>query len=135
MIFCFKIAAEELKWNCGILDLQFNEVPQQKGVEFKVDGCWQDKTYYLISTDCRKDIGSCLIKGKGNEFQHPGNGIGSPAFIQCYKIGGKPRFLKVKIKESWENTSTCFFGSEKIFADYDSIFKEFKSKGLDSAKN
>jgi hypothetical protein len=114
-------SASELKWNCGELQLEFNEVPMQPGREVKMKGCWQEKTYYLISENCKANIMSCLDKGKGRELNHPGGGMGSPFFILCYKNGGKPRFLKIKISEKWENTSTCFFGEEKSFADYDSI--------------
>jgi hypothetical protein len=122
----FGAIASELKWNCGELLLEFNDVPMKKGREAKYNGCWQDKTYFLISENCKSNIHSCLEKSKGFELNHPGGAMGSPAFVQCYKIGGKPRFLKLKTPDSWVNTSTCFFKEEKSFADYDSISEAIK---------
>jgi hypothetical protein len=118
--------ASELKWNCGELQLEFNDVPMQKGREAKYNGCWQDKTFFLISENCKANIQSCLAKAKGFELNHPGGAMGSPAFVQCYRVGGKPRFLKLKTTEAWVNTSTCFFKEEKSFADYDSIKEAIK---------
>jgi len=117
----FSLSATELKWNCGELQLEFNEVPMQKGREAKYGGCWQDETYFLISENCKTNIKTCLDKSKGFELNHPGGAMGSPAFVQCYRVGGKPRFLKLKTPQKWVNTSTCFFKEEKSFADYDSI--------------
>lgn len=116
--------AADLKWNCGKLDLKFIEVPGSSGTEFKVDGCWQDETYFLLSSDCQKNPKECLKRGKAKKINHPGGGIGSPAFIQCYRVGGRPRFLQVKAKDKWVDTSTCFFGSEKSFMDFDTIKKK-----------
>ena len=113
--------ASELKWNCEKLNLKFIENPAEDGVEFKVDGCWQTSTIFLISSDCKKDPKKCLSIGKGNSLKHPGGGIGSPAFVQCYNIGGRPRFVQVKVKDKWEDTSTCFFGSENKFMDFNTI--------------
>lgn len=123
ILFTNLVYASDLKWNCEKLDLQFIENPIEKGTEFVVQGCWQESTFFLISADCKKDPKSCLSIGKGNTIKHPGGGIGSPSFIQCYNIGGRPRFLQVKIKDKWEDTSTCFFGSEKQFMDFDTIMK------------
>lgn len=121
ILFSNFIYATELKWNCEKLNLSFVENPAEKGKEFNVSGCWQTSTYFLISSDCQKNPKSCLSRGKNNTIKHPGSGIGSPAFAQCYKVGGRPRFLQVKIKDKWENTSTCFFGSENSFMDFDTI--------------
>ena len=115
--------ANVLKWNCEKLNLKFVEDPTAKGTEFKVAGCWQTSTIFLISSDCKKDPKSCLSRGKNNKLQHPGGEVGSPAFVQCYNVGGRPRFLQVKIKDKWENTSTCFFGSQNSFMDFDTILK------------
>lgn len=123
LIFTNYIYATELKWNCDNLDLKFNEIPTEKGKEFNVSGCWQESTFFLISSDCKANPKTCLIRGKENILKHPGGGIGSPAFVQCYNVGGRPRFLQVKVKDKWEDTSTCFFGSENSFMDYDTILK------------
>lgn len=124
LVFCSQtIVANELKWNCEKLNLKFIENPAEKGKEFEVPGCWQTSTFFLLSSDCQKNPKSCLERGKNNTLKHPGGGIGSPAFVQCYNIGGRPRFLQVKIKDKWEDTSTCFFGSENSFMDYDTILK------------
>ncbi len=120
--------AKELAWNCGTLELKWTEIPGEPGVMFKVDGCWQTETFYLISADCKKDASSCLAKGKGKEIAHPGGRLGSPEFIQCYRLGGKPRFLEVKAQDKWEKTVSCFFGSQNSFMDYDSIKKTQKVK-------
>lgn len=121
------IFSNELKWNCENLKLKFVENPAEKGSEFSASGCWQESTYFLISNDCQKAPKDCLLKGEKKEIKHPGGGIGSPAFSQCYNVGGRPRFLQIKIKDKWENTSTCFFGSENSFMDFDTILKN-KSK-------
>ena len=126
LAFSHATMSTELKWNCGELQLEFNEVPMQPGREVKIRGCWQEKTFFLVSENCKADIKKCLEKGKGHELNHPGGGMGSPFFILCYKSGGKPRFLKLKAQEKWENTSTCFFGEEKSFADYDTINQSLK---------
>lgn len=123
ILFSNFIYAADLKWNCEKLNLKFVENPTEKGSEFKVSGCWQTSTFFLISSDCQKNPKSCLSRGKKNILKHPGGGIGSPAFSQCYNVGGRPRFLQVKIKDKWEDTSTCFFGSEKSFMDFDTILK------------
>ena len=123
ILFSHLTFGSELKWNCELLNLQFIENPAEKGTEFKVQGCWQTSTFFLVSSDCKNDPKKCLSIGKGNILKHPGGGIGSPAFVQCYNIGGRPRFLQVKINGNWEDTATCFFGSENKFMDFDTILK------------
>jgi hypothetical protein len=115
---CF---AAKLNWICENLNLKFNEIPDKPGVEFNVLGCYQDKTYFLISNDCKSNPKTCLSRGEKNKIPHPGGGIGSPMFVKCYNIGGRPRFLQVKVNNEWINTSTCFFGSQNSFMDYDSL--------------
>lgn len=123
LLFSNLTTAADLKWNCGNLNLMFSEDPNEKGTEFKVSGCWQTSTLFLISSDCQKNPKTCLKRGQKNILKHPGGGVGSPAFVQCYNTGGRPRFVSVKIKDKWESTSTCFFGSEKSFMDFDTILK------------
>ncbi len=118
--------AEDLKWNCEKLNLKFIEIPGSAGKEFTVDGCYQSETYFLVSKDCKKDPKECLSRGEKKKIDHPGNGIGSPGFIQCYRIGGRPRFLQVKVKEKWMDTYTCFFGSENSFMDFETISQNKK---------
>ena len=78
--------ASELLWNCENLSLKWNEIPGKPGKEFRIDGCWQDKTYFLISSDCRKNPKMCLEKGKNHSIPHPGASLGSPAFSLCYRL-------------------------------------------------
>lgn len=118
--------AADLKWNCEKLNLKFIEIPGTAGKEFTVDGCYQAETYFLLSSDCQKKPDACLKRGEKKVIKHPGGGIGSPAFIQCYHVGGRPRFLQVKVKDKWIDTSTCFFGSQNSFMDYDTISKNKK---------
>ena len=56
--------------------------------------------------------------------------MGSPAFVQCYINGGRPRFLKIFIVDKWEDTSTCFFGSRERFMDYDTIELALKNNQI-----
>ena len=126
MVSTWAIQAREIKWNCEKLSLRFNEVPGTVGKEFLVEGCYQEKTSFLISQDCKNNPKECIKKGLDNKLAHPGAGIGSPAFVQCYRIGGRPRFLEVKISDKWQKTSTCFFKSEKSFMDYDTISSNVK---------
>ncbi len=114
--------AETLAWNCGKLQLMWNEVPNKPGKEFQVEGCWQDKTYFIISSNCKKNLNSCLKLGSGNAINHPGSPIGAPDFVACYRAGGRPRFLKAKIKDEWQDTSSCFFKSEKSFIDAETMY-------------
>lgn len=123
ILFSNLIYASDLKWNCEKLNLKFIENPAEKGKEFKVAGCWQESTLFLISSDCQKNPKICLSRGKENVLKHPGGGIGSPSFVQCYNVGGRPRFLQAKINSKWEDTSACFFGSENSFMDFDTILK------------
>lgn len=118
--------SKDLKWNCGSLDLRFNEIPGKSGKEFKVDGCWQDETYFIISADCKENLKACFKKGENNEIQHPGGKLGAPDFVLCYRLGGKPRFLEVKINNKWEYTSSCFFKSQYSFIDGETLMKEKK---------
>lgn len=120
--------AVDLKWNCEKLALKFIEIPGTEGKEFTVDGCYQDDTYFLVSADCQKNSKACLKRGEKKVIKHPGGGVGSPAFIQCYHVGGRPRFLQVKVKDKWIDTSTCFFGSQNSFMDYDTISKNKPKK-------
>ncbi len=122
----FSTFAADLKWNCGELSLKFIEIPGTEGSEFKEKGCYQDESLFLISADCQKNPKECLKRGEKKKIAHPGGGIGSPSFIQCYRVGGRPRFLQVKVKEKWTDTATCFFGSQKSFMDFDTIFKSQK---------
>ena len=100
----------------------WNEVPNKPGKEFQVEGCWQDKTYFIISSNCKKNLNSCLKLGSGNAINHPGSPIGAPDFVACYRAGGRPRFLKAKIKDEWQDTSSCFFKSEKSFIDAETMY-------------
>jgi hypothetical protein len=116
------VQAQSLAWNCGKLSLMWNEVPVSPGKEFQIDGCWQEKTYFIISSNCKKNLDSCLKLGAGNAIKHPGGLLGAPDFVACYRAGGRPRFLKVKINEKWEDTSSCFFKSEKSFVDAETMY-------------
>jgi len=128
LIFSFSsfAQAEDLKWNCEKLNLKFIEIPGTEGKQFSVDGCYQSETYFLISNDCKKNAKQCLSRGEKKKIEHPGGGIGSPGFIQCYRVGGRPRFLQVKVKDKWFDTYTCFFGSENSFMDFETISQNKK---------
>lgn len=124
LLIIFNLHASEMK--CGKLDLMFVEDPTKPGEEFKVEGCYNPNTYFMVSKDCRKNPTKCLSVKSKTPINHPGGEFGSPAFVQCYKNGGKPRFLKLKVGNNWEDTSTCFFGSREHFMDYDTLMANVK---------
>ena len=116
------------EWKCGDLKLMFNENPAKPGEEYSVQGCYHTGNYFLISDFCKNSTQSCLQSGINKKVNHPGMQMGSPAFVQCYKNGGRPRFLKIFIGDKWEDTSTCFFGNRNRFMDYDTIELALKKK-------
>ncbi len=126
MLICLSANATELV--CGDLELKFTENPNRPGEEFKVKGCYNPKSFLIVSESCKKDPGACLKAGESKKVDHPGVQMGSPQFVLCFKNGGRPRFLEIKVNEKYIDTSTCFFGNKETFMDIETMMNYLEKK-------